>query len=45
VKKRDLKELRRENTGHFNETLRKTSGLEIAKRIARSTVGLRTMKD
>lgn len=38
LNKRDLKKLRRESTGNVNETLRKTTGLEIAMRIARSTV-------
>jgi hypothetical protein len=45
LKKRDLKKLRRESTGNVNETLRMTTGLEIAKRIARSTVGLRKMRN
>jgi hypothetical protein len=44
-KKRDLKKLRRESTRNVNETLRKTTGLEIAKQIVRSTVGLRTIED
>jgi hypothetical protein len=45
LKKRDLKKLRRESTGNVNETLRKTTGLEITKRIAGYTAGLRTIKD
>jgi hypothetical protein len=45
LNKRYLKKPRWESTGNVNETLRKAIGLEIAKRIARSTVGLRTIKD
>jgi hypothetical protein len=45
LNKRELKKLRRESSGSVNDTLRKTIGLEIAKRIVKSTVGLRTIKD
>jgi hypothetical protein len=45
LKKRDLKNLRLESMRNVNEALRKATGPEIAKRIARSTVGLRTIKD
>jgi hypothetical protein len=44
LEKQDPKKLRQEYTGNINETVRKTTGLEIAKRIAQSTVGLRTIK-
>jgi hypothetical protein len=40
LKKQDLKKLQQESMGKVNETIRKTTELEIAKRIARSTVGL-----
>jgi hypothetical protein len=40
-----LKKLQWESTRNVNETLRKTTGLEIAKQIARSTVGRQTSKD
>jgi hypothetical protein len=45
LKKRDLKKRRRESTRNVNETVRITTVLEIAKRIAGSTVELRTIKD
>jgi hypothetical protein len=35
-----LKKLRWESTGNVNKSLRKTSGLEMVKQIAGSTVGL-----
>jgi hypothetical protein len=45
LKKRDLKNLRRESRGNVKESLRKTTGLEIAKRMARSTLWLRKMRN
>jgi hypothetical protein len=44
LKKRDLKKLRLEGTGKLGTTFRKTTKLEIAKRIARSAAGMRKMK-
>jgi hypothetical protein len=43
LKKQALKKLQRESTGNAIKTDRKTTGLGIAKRIARSPVGLRRM--
>jgi hypothetical protein len=45
LKKRDLKEPQLESTGSVIKTYRKSSGLEIAERIARSTIGLQRIKD
>jgi hypothetical protein len=45
LKKQDLQKLLWESMRNVNEILRRTTVLEIAKRIARSTVGLRTIKD
>jgi hypothetical protein len=41
---RDLKKLRLESTGNLDTTFSKTTRLEIAKRIARSTAGMRKIK-
>jgi hypothetical protein len=41
LRKRDLKQLRLESTGNLDTTFSKTTRLEIVKRIARSTVGVR----
>jgi hypothetical protein len=40
LRKRDLKKLQLESTGNLDTTFNKTMRLEIAKRIARSTVGM-----
>jgi hypothetical protein len=45
LRKWDLKEVWLESTGNFIETFRKTNGLEITKRIARSTVGMQKIKE
>jgi hypothetical protein len=44
LRKRDLKKLRVESTGNLDRTLSKTTRLEIAERITRSTVGVRKIK-
>jgi hypothetical protein len=41
LRKRDLKKLRIKSTGNLDTTFSKTTRLEIAKLIARSTVGMR----
>jgi hypothetical protein len=45
LKKRDLKKPQLERTGSVTKTYRKSTGLEIAKRNAVSTVGLQRNKD
>jgi hypothetical protein len=45
LKKRDLKKPQPESTGSVIKTYRKSTGLEISKRIARCNVGLQRIKD
>jgi hypothetical protein len=45
LRKQDLMKLQLESTGNVIKTYRKITELEIAKRIARSTVGLGRMMD